>query len=51
MDGLDYRSRAPRTGELVVEKTYIELRGHGSELRLVASSNSVDRYGDVIEQD
>jgi HK97 family phage prohead protease len=52
MDGLEYRTRSPRTGELVVEQTYIERDAVSDQsFTFVASSNAVDRYGDVIEQD
>jgi len=49
---MDYRTRAPRTGELVTEETYIERDAVTDEsFSFVASSNAVNRYGDVIEQD
>jgi HK97 family phage prohead protease len=52
MEAMDYRTRSPRTGLLVTEQTYIERDAVTDQsFTFVASSNSVDRYGDVIEQD
>jgi HK97 family phage prohead protease len=44
--------RAARTGSLVYEKAFVEGEPFtGKAFNFIASSNSVDRYGDVIEQD